>query len=1008
MYRFTCQVDPDLGCYTDDYVGVDTKPNYLAEKRAMMYIYNQDEVDGSIGTNCGDVNTYGSKTPILGIEQINDLYDSNFGVVKKSFMCFVNTPFAGQNPATADPVSTMDHYRYMNCIWRDGTPLSAGGGGYNPNPDPTKTTKYAFNGEPSDPNGWSMVTANLPFGDRRTLLNNGPFKLIPGSIRALNFAISWVPNQGAGANVNLEAIRQASLKAREKFERCFGLRGPDAPELKAIEQDKSLILTWNNDNTSSNNFLENYGKEMPLAFLLGSKDTFYKFEGYKIYQLADENVSITNDKNDLSKARLIAQFDLKNGIKKIYNWTATADPLDPGFPAYNPILSANGNDTGIAHSLEIKTDAFIQGANNQLINGKKYHFVALAYAYNNFKNFDKKTGLGQQTSYLESTRIFKNTTASPKEISNATTCKYGDEFPIKRYDGVGVGGHFLSLTDASREALLLPTFDGTLQYQAGKSPVKVKVYDPSKVQKGDYELTFFDGNMQNDLIDADAKWRFKKIGDNEIIAEKTIEQLNEQLLQKYGLSVTVQQQALNKCETKFAIGGDIQYKKSNAPKWLAGIKDEDDNFGDSKVFDFALTSQSEELSSYCHANDLINNYLDGQFYPYTMCDYKRRTFGTSSLQIIPYTTPAWFNNINKNYYLDAGGAAIKLPNAILEKLNNVDIVLTADKSKWSRCIVVETFNDMYAEAGLKAEESADNPPKVKNSFDLRAGKSVGSDTNPDGNWDGTYGKSWFPGYAVNVETGQRVNIFFGENSAMDDADDDLKNLLKLKDKLTGRDMIWNPSQDVFAKNKIDTTFRAANLVAGSGHYIYVTDQKYDACADFYTQLNKSSPSKTNVVRRITWTSMSYHAEGTKLLSYQDGIVPNDALIQLRVNTAYKVLKGVGTNSNYPSYGFSIGEKPLVSTENILQNADKQSISVYPNPFFKSQHDRIYLNGVPDNAEISIFSTNGQRVFYQKNTTTNLALELNLKSQILQMPSGMYFISIKNGDKQSVVKWLMME
>ena len=31
----------------------------------------------------------------------------------------------------------------------------------------------------------------------------------------------------------------------------------------------------------------------------------------------------------------------------------------------------------------------------------------------------------------------------------------------------------------------------------------------------------------------------------------------------------------------------------------------------------------------------------------------------------------------------------------------------------------------------------------------------------------TKGMGWFPGYAIDVETGQRLNIFFGENSVFD-------------------------------------------------------------------------------------------------------------------------------------------------------------------------------------------------------------------------------------------------
>lgn len=42
---FAWWVDPDLGCYTDDYVGCDVE-------RSMAYVYNEDAIDGTTGCNC--------------------------------------------------------------------------------------------------------------------------------------------------------------------------------------------------------------------------------------------------------------------------------------------------------------------------------------------------------------------------------------------------------------------------------------------------------------------------------------------------------------------------------------------------------------------------------------------------------------------------------------------------------------------------------------------------------------------------------------------------------------------------------------------------------------------------------------------------------------------------------------------------------------------------------------------------------------------------------------------
>ena len=45
---FAMWADPDLGCYLDDYIGCDTV-------RDLMYVYNQDAVDGQPGLAGGDL-----------------------------------------------------------------------------------------------------------------------------------------------------------------------------------------------------------------------------------------------------------------------------------------------------------------------------------------------------------------------------------------------------------------------------------------------------------------------------------------------------------------------------------------------------------------------------------------------------------------------------------------------------------------------------------------------------------------------------------------------------------------------------------------------------------------------------------------------------------------------------------------------------------------------------------------------------------------------------------------
>jgi len=121
-------------------------------------------------------------------------------------------------------------------------------------------------------------------------------------------------------------------------------------------------------------------------------------------------------------------------------------------------------------------------------------------------------------------------------------------------------------------------------------------------------------------------------------------------------------------------------------------------------------------------------------------------------------------------------------NQTMTNLYSVNVVITPDKSKWTRCVVIESCqNPEYSEGGaLKGEP--------------RKARSVGKDGKPDGSKDGftidgklggEYGMGWFPGYAINIETGERLNMMFAENS-----DSRLNNFENL---VNGRDMIFNPT-----------------------------------------------------------------------------------------------------------------------------------------------------------------------------------------------------------------------
>ena len=130
------------------------------------------------------------------------------------------------------------------------------------------------------------------------------------------------------------------------------------------------------------------------------------------------------------------------------------------------------------------------------------------------------------------------------------------------------------------------------------------------------------------------------------------------------------------------------------------------------------------------------------------------------------------------------------PQIPIEETIGVDVVFTPDRTKWSRCIVVESGECTT----------------VRNEDKLDMRQLTSKDQNGTDE-AGSIGYSWFPGYALDVESGKRLNLFFGEDGCSVQPDG------------RGKDMVYNPSSTFF-----DDIF---NPIYGGKHYLYISKSEYD-------------------------------------------------------------------------------------------------------------------------------------------------------------------------------------
>jgi hypothetical protein len=486
-----------------------------------------------------------------------------------------------------------------------------------------------------------------------------------------------------------------------------------------------------------------------------------------------------------------------------------------------------------------------------------------------------------------------------------------------------------------------------------------------------------------------------------------LEQLNEQVIGQFGFSVAIGQ--TNETgdlseESNGALGVSIEYDDPNNP-WLSFVADEAGT-----VFDFVKTNV-DEADFKNDPNQSLSTSFNG-WVPFYLTDFR---FDPNNNLLI---SPGW---------VDAtAGMQIVRTKTSLADLNNVDIVLTPDKSKWSRCVIVETATPYYFNPGNAGGADLNTIGGSKN-FDLRNSPSVGKedqdgDGKPDPDGDGI-GMGWFPGYAIDVESGQRLNVFFGENSVYNDAF--FANINQ--GEAIGADMMWNPDNRI----GLDLAVPSIGVLHTAGqHFIYVTSQPYDGCLELRDRLDPGTifVRKFNALSIITWAGIPF-TTGT-LTSYQEGLIPNPVKIKLRVSNPYQVLSGTDENNGYPSYQFKIEGQ---ASENLISENTPgllDAVNVAPNPYLAySSYETsqftttIKITNLPPRCVVTIYSLEGKLIRQYKRDESRISIvdrtnpgvlsgqivpdiDWDLKnSKGIPIASGLYLIHINGYELgERTIKW----
>lgn len=976
--------DIDVGNYADDYVGCDTI-------RGLGYAYNGDSDDET-------ATGYGLNPPALGVDFFQGpVGDDGKRLGMKKFIYYENDFSLRGNPEKA-----IHFYNYLIGRWKDGSRMVDNGRNGFPATASGPATDYMYYGYPGNSAscnfantfGWNEKSANNTPFDRRLLQSAGPFTLVPGAENEIITGVVWARGYYDDQFGSVCEVLKADDIAQALFDANFQLlTGPDAPILKVEEYDQELLISWKYDkNVPSNNFNESYAQVDPTLSAALVPDSIFQFQGYMLFQLKDPTVT-ADQLRDPDKARLIAQCDIIDNVSTIINRYQTPVPGSGDFLTTDEVM-VQGENKGIFSAVRVTKDQFASGSDNNLINYKNYYFGIVAYAHNDTTSDGLK--------FLPGNGNFVNTIATPHKISfenfgTEINSAFGLGPEITRIAGNGNSGNFTQLTQESENLVVANSAVSALRFRENLGPISVKVVNPKDVKASEYMVRMvFDSvlSVRYDISQVPprydttfAEWvLYENSGSgwtpifmseyyrNSLTKEYRPTPLmgSERIITGHGISIAVRQVSNpgdSADETNGLIDGRLSFSDPSKP-WLTGLQDVDDS-----PFNWILSGDRTGSGLNPQADNASGAYQINRLY-----DPNEFFEGILGGTWAPFGMTRNYNASDGRWGLRPTTSQVTIPDlANLSTLQDVEIVLTPDKSKWSRCVVVETQpNTALAASGTPCFLARWAPSKDQNGV----------------NESGSTGMSWFPGYAYNVQTGERLNIFFGENSWYASEN--------------GNDMLFNPTgqQVTLSGNRLE-------ILAGGHHYIYVSNTPYDACAQIASNLVIPAPFTgylatngsingnkviTNVYGNLSWTTIPVLS--SPQYSFKNPAnMPCEARVSLRVKRQF--VKGATPDAN-PAYIINMQNYAAkTGQEGIAEKSLKDLVRVVPNPYYAfSRYENsqlqstVKITNLPERCKISIYTLGGNlvRTFDKQSPESFQAWDMR-NSVGVPISSGLYIIHV---------------
>ena len=630
-------------------------------------------------------------------------------------------------------------------------------------------------------------------------------------------------------------------------------------------------------------------------------------------------------------------------------------------------------------------------------------------------------------------------------------------------------------------------------YMVGKSPINVKIIDPLNVKTNTYELTFdsltevytydvvsdpsifikyVNGTERGDTTTyvkgnkAPRKvsyWTLTNLTDPNDVpvrSDTTTAYTDEKMFIDKGISIAITQPYemgplkvgyyydLNQSNPEDSwhdayriveknngfITSSIEFKDESNP-WLDGIRDKD---VPGTIINWIRAGNYIDQDD--NTNSDYNTIANKPYDPDQL--YESVAHGTWA----PYILGSFSGQGGK-----WNPGPVYLPNSredgYFTRTSSVDIVFTADTNKWTRCPVIEMCMDNKLSEGgakrffLRKHASVDRQGRPTNIDWVNHPDSCSM--NPeDANFIAAQGMGWFPGYVIDVETGARLNLAFGEDSYLEDQN--------------GRDMLFNPTK--LLKNTVNEAYGESSQlldpniirnygidddpVMGGKHFVYIwgmdkdpvvpasspykefNSPAYDGGKYLFDAMNFSQSSNAGanisvlLYRQVMWIGMPMGIEGSKWVldegfATEDDPEGNVCRVRIRVSKPYKsgysyteldtLTNDLNKNNLNPQYTFSIEGLNPTYNDPVKTQTDLDLVTVVPNPYYAYDEyesnalmNKVKITNLPEQCVVTIYTISGTKVRQFKKDSEQTFLEWDLTNFAnTPVASGFYLIHVKD-------------